>query len=181
MHPPLRSARWLRRSASEPVADHDGTTARRREGGATRRSRSWLGERGTALMETALTLPLLLLVSVGIFEFGRAYQCWQVLTNAAREGARVAVLPGMTTTDVQARVKQYMTDGQIGFPDGTTISVDPVPVQLGGTNTAGGSKVTIAYPFKFIVLNPVAKLVASDATVGSAFTMTVAAIMRNES
>src|SRR5438105_4755459 len=49
--------------------------------------------RGTAILETALTLPLLLLVSVSIFEFGRAYQTWQVLTNAAREGARVAVVP----------------------------------------------------------------------------------------
>jgi Flp pilus assembly protein TadG len=48
------------------------------------------GERGTALIETAMTLPLLLLVSVGIFEFGRAFQTWQVLTNAAREGARLA-------------------------------------------------------------------------------------------
>ena len=52
-------------------------------------------ERGTAILETALTLPLLLLVSVGIFEFGRAYQTWQVITNAAREGARVAVLPNV--------------------------------------------------------------------------------------
>ena len=46
-------------------------------------------ERGAALLEVALTLPLLLLVAVGIFEFGRAYQTWQVLTNAAREGARL--------------------------------------------------------------------------------------------
>ena len=51
------------------------------------------GERGAALIETALTLPLLLFVSISIMEFGRAYQHWQVLTNAAREGARIAVLP----------------------------------------------------------------------------------------
>ena len=31
-------------------------------------------DRGAALLEVALTLPLLLLVTVGIFEFGRAYQ-----------------------------------------------------------------------------------------------------------
>jgi len=132
-------------------------------------------------METALTLPLLLLVSVGIFEFGRAYQTWQVLTNAAREGARVAILPGSTSDDVTARVTQYMTDGQVGYPSGTTVSVDANPITLSGTGTAAGSKVTIAYPFQFIVLNPVARLVASNATVGSAFTMTVAAVMRNES
>ena len=51
-------------------------------------------ERGAALLEAAITIPMLLLVSVGIFEFGRAWQTWQVLTNAAREGARLAVLPG---------------------------------------------------------------------------------------
>src|SRR5437870_5269441 len=49
--------------------------------------------RGQALVETAIAVPLLLLVSVLIFEFGRAYQVAQVVTNAAREGARVAVLP----------------------------------------------------------------------------------------
>ena len=47
-------------------------------------------ERGAALLETAVTLPIILMICVGIFEFGRAYQTWQVLTNAAREGARVA-------------------------------------------------------------------------------------------
>ena len=46
-------------------------------------------ERGAALLETAITLPIILLVSVAIFEFGRAYQTWQVLTNASREAARL--------------------------------------------------------------------------------------------
>src|SRR5712692_11119291 len=64
-------------------------------------------ERGTAILETALTLPLLLVVSVGIFEFGRAYQTWQVMTNAAREGARVAVMPSSPTGAAEARVRQY--------------------------------------------------------------------------
>ena len=69
--------------------------------------------RGAALLEAALTLPLMLLVSVSIFEFGRAYQTWQILTNAAREGARVAVLPNEAPADVQARVRSYMV-GEIG-------------------------------------------------------------------
>ena len=53
-------------------------------------------QRGAALLETAITIPLILLVSVSIFEFGRAYQTWQVLTNAAREGARIAILAGVS-------------------------------------------------------------------------------------
>ena len=70
----------------------------------------------------ALTLPLLLLVTVGIFEFGRAYQTWQVLTNAAREGARMAVLPDSTDDAIEERARAYMQSGQL--PDTTTPTID---------------------------------------------------------
>ncbi len=43
----------------------------------------WRSKRGAALVEAAMVIPILLLISAGIFEFGRAYQTWQVLTNAA--------------------------------------------------------------------------------------------------
>ena len=73
-------------------------------------------QRGAALIETAITIPLVLLVSVAIFEFGRAYQTWQVLTNAAREGARVAVLESYTDDMVRTRVRQYMIAGSLPGP-----------------------------------------------------------------
>ena len=78
-------------------------------------------ERGQALLETAMVLPIILLVSVGIFEFGRVYQTVQILTNAAREGARLAVLPNATPADVQARVSTYLTAGQLKNQDGVTL------------------------------------------------------------
>src|SRR5262252_3920865 len=78
-------------------------------------------ESGQALLEVAMTLPLLLLVSVSIFEFGRAYQTWQVVTNAAREGARVAILPNATTGDVQSRVTAYMQSGQLDNYQNATV------------------------------------------------------------
>ncbi len=71
-------------------------------------------ERGAALIEAAITIPIILLISVGIFEFGRAYQTWQVLTNAAREGARVAILSDKTDDEVTAAVRNYMQAG--GLP-----------------------------------------------------------------
>ena len=70
-------------------------------------ARRFGSERGAAIIETALTLPILLLVAVGIFEFGRAYQTWQVMTNAAREGARVAVLPNPEATDAAEDAAGY--------------------------------------------------------------------------
>jgi Flp pilus assembly protein TadG len=137
-------------------------------------------ERGTALLETALTLPLILLVSVGIFEFGRAYQMEQVLTNAAREGARVAVLPGSTADDVKSRVVSYLKTGQVPNATTASVTVSPnVPIAI-GAGTASGSKVTVDYPFSFMVLNPVARLVVKGATVGAPITMSASAEMRNE-
>ena len=50
-------------------------------------------EGGQAVIELALTLPLLLLVLTGIIDFGFQFQRYEVVTNAAREGARVGVLP----------------------------------------------------------------------------------------
>ena len=68
----------------------------------------YVNERGAALLETAVTVPIILMICVGIFEFGRAYQTWQVLTNAAREGARVAVIAGTTDLEVETAVRSYM-------------------------------------------------------------------------
>ena len=136
--------------------------------------------RGAALLETALTLPLILLVSVSIFEFGRAYQTWQVLTNAAREGARVAVLPNEPVADVTARVRNYMQGGQLPNWNTANVLVTPTTISF-GAGTAPASLVTVNYPFQFILLNPVARLVVGNTSLGAAaFTMTASSEMRNE-
>ena len=133
-------------------------------------------ERGAALIETALTLPLLLLVTISAVEFGRAYQTWQVLTNAAREGARIAVLPGVTDAAVQARVTAYMNAGQLTNAGGATITVTRnTPLGAGTAST-----VLLEYPFTFIVMQPVAQLVVKGSTVGAPLTMGASAMMRNE-
>jgi Flp pilus assembly protein TadG len=134
-------------------------------------------ERGAALLETAVTLPLVLLVTVSIFEFGRAYQTWQVMTNAAREGARIAVIAGTSDTQVTDAVRTYMKNGQLPSYASATVSVNRnVPF---GATTA--STITVTYPFQFTVLNPVMRLVNKSATAGSGTTnMTSSASMRNE-
>jgi Flp pilus assembly protein TadG len=145
----------------------------------TRRART-TSERGQAMLEVALTLPLLLLVAVGIFEFGRAYQTWQILTNAAREGARVAVLPGVNDDAVEDRVEEYLAAGLIPDPDDADVTIDRDTTVDIGTGTASASRVDVAYPFTFIVLQPVARLVVSGSMVGAPLMMTTSATMRNE-
>jgi Flp pilus assembly protein TadG len=135
-------------------------------------------QKGAALLETAVTIPLVLAVCVAIFEFGRAYQTWQVLTNAAREGARISILAESSDAQVTSAVRAYMQSGQLPKYASAGVSVErTVPF---GTNTA--SRITVTYPFNFTVLNPVMKLLNSGATAGKGTTMmTSTALMRNES
>jgi Flp pilus assembly protein TadG len=137
-------------------------------------------ERGTALLEMAMTLPLLLLVSVAIFELGRAYQTQQILTNAAREGARMAVLPDASTSTIETRVKEYLAMGQLSNVDAATVDVNTTATIAMGAATVSASVVTVNYPFQFAVLAPVAKLVDSKSTIPGAMTLQAAAEMRNE-
>ena len=143
--------------------------------------RRFRSERGAALIEAAFALPLLLLVCVGIIEFGRLYQTWQVMTNAAREGARVAVLPAQPTGAVDARVRQYLDMGGLNSDSTVGVDVTAVDVSLGGGIDASGSRVTVTYPFSFMALQPVAQLVVPGSTAGAPITLTSSATMRNES
>ncbi len=136
-------------------------------------------ERGAALIESAITIPIILLVSVAIFEFGRAYQTWQVLTNAAREGARVSIILGKTNDDVRAAVCKYMEVG--GLPlDGFSREEDIILDRVKEIESSDYSEITVRYPFNFMVLGPVMKLVDKSSTQGNAITMGAVAIMRNE-
>jgi Flp pilus assembly protein TadG len=52
----------------------------------------WRGRRAQSLVEMAMVLPVLTLLTFGLVDFGRAYYFQVSITNAAREGARVAIL-----------------------------------------------------------------------------------------
>jgi Flp pilus assembly protein TadG len=123
-------------------------------------------ERGSAVIETALAIPLLLLFGVGALELGRAYQTSLELTNAAREGARVAALPNPVAGAVDAKVREYLqTDG---LKSDATVGVN-----------INGSEVTVSYPFQFVVLQPVAQLLVSGSMVDSPITVTATSVVRN--
>jgi Flp pilus assembly protein TadG len=132
------------------------------------------------MVETAIVIPILLVLMVGIFEIGRAFQTWQVLTNAAREGARMAVTPSSSPTTTTALIRQYMVDGQLTkFATAAVVVNKGASINVNGT-AISASAVTVDYPFEFIMLQPVVRLVAPGATVGGPLTMRATAIMRNE-
>jgi Flp pilus assembly protein TadG len=137
-------------------------------------------QRGAALLEAAFTIPMLLLIAVGIFEFGRAYQVKQVLTNAAREGARYAVTPNSVEATTKGLVSRYMKNGGVpGCTDDATCTTY-VSVTSGTVGTVPVWTVTVNYPFQFIVLQPISQLVAGGSGVNNSLTMSATATMRNE-
>ncbi len=81
------------------------------------------GSRGAAALEFALVLPILLLVLGGIVDYARAFMELQMMTNAASEGARMAIIstdPSVNDASVEAFVLGFFPD------DGkTTVIVDP--------------------------------------------------------
>lgn len=108
-------------------------------------------ERGAAAVEFALLLPLLLLIVFGIIDFGRALNTQITLTQAAREGARLAALGqtcGSLTTPgtVLYRTQTAATGLNLGQA-GASVSCTTCP--QGAGPTVDGT-VAISYPFSFV-------------------------------
>ncbi|MCH7549035.1 MAG: pilus assembly protein [Candidatus Krumholzibacteriota bacterium] len=86
------------------------------------------GNRGQAIIEFAFVLPMLLLVLFGITEFGRAWMTANILTAAAREGCRLAVVTGPDSTAVIARVTQVC--GAAGVTPTAVLVSGPDPFDI---------------------------------------------------
>ena len=74
------------------------------------------GERSQAMTEFALVAPVLLLLTFGIIDFGRALYFYSATANAAREASRVAAVPNGLQLPTQAQV---LAAAQAHFPGGT--------------------------------------------------------------
>jgi Flp pilus assembly protein TadG len=139
-------------------------------------------EEGASLIEMALVLPLLLLVFAGIVDFGLVFQRYEVVTNAAREGARIAILPGYTAGDVTARVQTYIAQGlnmtQAQVSSATSVDVQAVSIAPGGGPAFTAAQVTVVYTHTYLILGPITGLIG-----GGSFTtlnLTARSTMRTE-
>lgn len=103
-----------------------------------------------------------------------------MLTNAAREGARVAILPNPAPGAAEAMVRSYLSMGGLQNNEAVTVSIVPISISMGAAGTASGSSVTVTYPFRFIVLQPVAQLVVKGSLTGAPIKLSARAEMRNE-
>jgi Flp pilus assembly protein TadG len=135
-------------------------------------------ESGMALLETAITLPLLLLVLFGIFEVGLAFARAQVLANAAREGAREASLfrPECRTGEVTAGATRVTreTGARLGMASGA------IQVNLANVCVANQRvEVSVEYAHQLPVVSRLAALVGGS-SLASNLTLRAQARMLNE-
>lgn len=96
---------------------------------------------GAAMVEMALVLPIFVLVTLGIVEFGRAMMVSQIVSNAAREGARLGIVDGSTNAGVTSFCKTFLNDAvNVATSDVTvTITVTEAPGNPAAANTIESS------------------------------------------
>jgi Flp pilus assembly protein TadG len=118
-------------------------------------------EKGAELVEASLVILLFTLLMLGVFEFGRAYNIYQNITNAAREGARFAVAPqrggGLsypTTGQVRAVVVDFLNSANLSDPGSANLQVLPnqslggvAPCDAAVSGSPCGTRVSLTYPF----------------------------------
>jgi Flp pilus assembly protein TadG len=129
---------------------------------------------GQALVEMALILPVVLLLVLGMIEFGRAFNAHQAVTDAAREGARQAVVqdPNITQDSVESVVRTALE--RAGIPSAqATIAFDKttnwrVPEQM--------QTVYVGIPYRFGFFGPLVEAVTGS----EAITLRARVSMRNE-
>ena len=80
-------------------------------------------DQGSAVIEFALVLPILVMLVFGIFQFGLFFNRQQGFHAAAREGARVGAIPTSTVGEIETRV----TDALDGIPIGGTSTITITP------------------------------------------------------
>ena len=149
-------------------------TIRRRRGGS--------GSSGQSLIEFALVVPMLLVLVFGIVEFGNAWRHYQLITNTAREGARVAVLPSSTAAIVDSVIDDRLNGSGL---DSNQATVTLKILDFGDANYSNSADtVTIEYPYTFVFLGPIIDLMCTGIGCGggaySTVTLSSTSIMRNE-
>ena len=140
------------------------------------------GQRGTAIVEAAIFMTALFLFIFGVMEAGRFLNIEQVLTNAAREGARFGVAPETAETcastgpdclptedEIRAVVQNYLASARITVPAGDILINQDQTGPITGTSY---TEVIVTYDYDVL-------------TVGSYFSSTEItlrgeALMRNE-
>ena len=135
-------------------------------------------ERGQALLEFALVVPIFLVLVFGIIDFGWALRSWITVTNAAREGARIGAVHAAAGTVGECSVASG--DAPVGgmptiaaraCKTADTLDTNSTAVAIDGADLDGpagpvgagltGNSVTVTLTYRHDFLTPLGSLIGS--------------------
>jgi Flp pilus assembly protein TadG len=119
--------------------------------------------RGQAMVEFTLILPLLLLLILGIYQFGQTYADYIQVTNAARDGGRKALVSRSDASGVADVISTAKNATWWLDKNQMAVSVSPGQPWTTGQNVT----VTVTYPYSINLLG----FVVASGTLKSATTV----------
>jgi Flp pilus assembly protein TadG len=125
-------------------------------------------EHGVIAVEFALVLPILITLVAGIIEFGVALYFQGVITNASREAARAGIIIG----DPRPAPSE-ITDVALTYMTNLGVSCDASCVSVSGSQGNSGENLTVsvAVPYRFVILQGFVEGLVGDITLRAAVTM----------
>lgn len=151
-------------------------------------SRRKKGEKGQALVEFALLVPIFLILMFAIMDFGMGFYSWITVTNSAREGARLGAVhppldvpasPCFGKVSLEECIEDRVRE-TAGLPyEDTNLDVDvncgdppgPCPAQ-------SGESVVVQVDYRYELMTPLASLIGN--LIGSTLNLSSTADMRLE-
>lgn len=128
--------------------------------------------RGTAAVELAVCLPLLLTLIMGAWEVGRLVEVKQLLCNAVREGGRQAATGTQTTAQVQQYVVNYLTTNGMSGVTTSMVTFQDLTNSAVTSPTAAGQmdrlRVSVTVPYTAFRWSPLPQLTSDTSLSASA-------------
>lgn len=140
-------------------------------------------EQGTAVVEFALVLPLLLVIVFGIIEFSFILYNQAMITNASREGSRSGIIvqtPRKSTGEITTVVNNYLNNYLVSFNSGpppaptVVVKINDVvadPSTAGLTSAQDYLTVEVSYNYDFLIIPDFITSIAGTKTLFASSTM----------
>jgi Flp pilus assembly protein TadG len=118
-------------------------------------------EKGQSLVELAISLVIIIMLLIGVVDFGLAFFSWVAIRDASQEGAIYGAVCPANQTAVEDRVRSTSTT-PVDMSDGTRVRVFVAPIIVDPDNPASaplgvpGDPVTVLVEFDYQSITPVA-------------------------
>ncbi|MEX2673782.1 MAG: TadE/TadG family type IV pilus assembly protein [Phycisphaeraceae bacterium] len=132
------------------------------------RGRGRWQRRGISLLEAAMVLPIVLLLTFGLIEYAWIFLKSQQVASAARNGARAASLPDAQQGEVVESVRQYLEDR--GLDGEGVAAIVLTPANLSDASSGEHVEVSVTVDYQKVSITGL-RLIPRPESLGSSTTM----------